>query len=75
MAGRVSTGLFNHLPFVSTASAVYEAFLFARQDWDFRKVTMLRWIVNFFIGTIVALVGGWVGGGWGIIKPTEITRS
>jgi len=40
-------------------SAVYEAFLFARQDWDFRKVTMLRWIVNFFIGTIVALVGGW----------------
>ena len=38
-------------------SAVREAFISAKSAYDFRKVTLLRWVANFIIGTCIALVG------------------
>lgn len=46
-----------HFEASTSRSAVYEAFLQAKRDWDFQKVTILRWTLNFIIGTSVALVG------------------
>lgn len=37
-------------------SVVYDAFMAAKHRWHFRKVTALRWTVNFFLGALVALV-------------------
>jgi hypothetical protein len=37
-------------------SAVYESYMYAKTTWDSRKVTALRWVLNFCIGTAIALV-------------------